>query len=1123
MPDRVRPLSTERLVSWIGDELTARDAILGIPGSLFFHPAASDPFTLRWHDLTLETPIGVAAGPHTQLTGNILSSWLCGARVIELKTVQTLDNITVPKPCIDMQDEGYNVEWSQELALDASFQEYLRAWVLIHALHRHLNFPGDLPGVLFDVSVGYDLHGIRQPNMQHFLERCVDGRAEIASILPTVAAVFPDAAAAELPGRMAGGITLSTMHGCPAEEIGLIAAHLMESWELHTTVKLNPTLLGPEEINFVLHDQLGFEEVTVPDEAFAHDPRFDEMVHLIDHLQATAQKCGVEFAVKLCNTLESINHREVFDLDQSRMYMSGRPLHALAVRLARRLSDAFEGGLRMSFSGGADAFNVPNLLAAGLCPVTTCSDLLRPGGYLRLRQYLSNIRSAMDTVGARDLDELIMRTAGQPESGDQADPSILEAARQNLTLYADGVLFDPSLARPGFDRSRTKTSRHLGTFDCIAAPCTDACAVGQRVPQYMRLVRTGDLDAAAEVIVRDNPLPGILGRACHHPCELPCLRTHLDDPLAIREIKRFVTDHATVTAGIAASQRSEARVAIIGAGPCGLAAAEFLRRAGMMVTVFEGRSAAGGMVSGSIPGYRAAEQVVESDLRRVLDNGVEVRFGISVGRDLTIADLRREGYRYIVAAVGAQQGVGLGIPGEDSAGVWDGLVFLGAARNGQLLEVSGPVGVVGGGDVAVDCARTARRLGAEQVEIIYRRSVAEMPALRDDLEALAREGIAVREVTVPHEVVVDDGRIVALKAKNTMLGAHDAGGRRRPIVMWGSDHEIPLGTLVVAVGQRADLSVFTGEPVVTNGDGFVEVDAETMETSVTDLFAGGDLVGDGPSTIVEACADGRRIAQTIAAREGVGEVVPSEPRRTVDLTDMLRRRSHRERRYPVPVNPASPVASFDEVIRTYGDEQARLEASRCLDCDLLCSTCDSVCPNRAIVTYTAPETHLMLPLLKWRAGSAEVVDRERFDVNQPYQVAVLADLCNDCGNCTTFCPTAGRPHADKPRLFLDAGDFALQRDNAFRISRHEGSWEIEGVFSGMRHRLEVGDTLRYRSPTVELVLDPSTFDVIEAHPRDGSPPADPVGLQRCAVLYVLFRGLRDSVPWLPVSSSRADR
>ena len=225
----------------------------------------------------------------------------------------------------------------------------------------------------------------------------------------------------------------------------------MERWELHTTVKLNPTLLGPEELSFILHDQLGFDDVTVPDEAFAHDPTFAEMVHIIEELEGTAERNGLAFAVKVCNTLEVINHRDVFNLDQTRMYLSGRPLHAVAVRLARRLSDAFDGRLRISFAGGSDAFNTPNLLAAGLCPVTTCSDLLRPGGYLRLRQYLENIRSAMEMVGATDLDELIMRTAGQQESGDRFNLPILEAARQNLSCTPTVCSSTPPC--PGVDSS----------------------------------------------------------------------------------------------------------------------------------------------------------------------------------------------------------------------------------------------------------------------------------------------------------------------------------------------------------------------------------------------------------------------------------------------------------------------------------------------------------------------------------------------------------------------------------------------------------------------------------------------------------------------------------------------
>jgi len=1115
--DRFNPLSTERLVSWIGDELIVQGSILGIPRELFFRPSGSDPFALRWHGRELETPIGVAAGPHTQLTGNIIAAWLCGARVIELKTVQILDQIDVKKPCIDMQDEGYNIEWSQELSLQQSFEEYLRAWVMVHTLHSHLGFPADQPGLLFDVSVGYDLKGIKQGNMQRFLDRCIDVTEDLNRIVPTVAAVFPDAASIEIPRQMAGGVTLSTMHGCPAEEIGIIATHLMEQWGLNTTIKVNPTLLGPEEVEFILRDQLGFNDVTVPPEAFEHDPGFGEVVQIVDDLQRVADHCGVTFAVKVSNTLEVINHRDAFDIEETRMYLSGRPLHALGVRVAGRLSNAFKGRLPISFAGGADAFNTPNLLAAGLCPVTSCSDLLRPGGYLRLRQYIQNIREALELVGATDLDDLILKTAGFPPSIRSSGPRILEAARQNLSLYADSVLFDPALTRERFDRARTKTTRELGAFDCIAAPCTDGCAVRQNVPAYMRRVKIGDIDGAASVINQDNPLPSILGRACDHPCESPCLRTHLDDPLAIRDIKRYVTDNASQSPPAKSQDDDQTRVAIVGAGPCGLAAADFLMRAGFGVTIFEARPESGGMVSGTIPGFRASSRVVDQDLQRITAAGAEILHGMSVGADLTIAELRDRGYRHIVAAAGAQIGRRLGIDGEDAAGVWDGLVFLRAARSGQLMTLNGRVGVIGGGDVAVDCARTANRLGADHVEIIYRRSVAEMPAQREEIESLSYEGIPIREVTVPQAIVTNDDRISGLKAKNSMLGAPDSSGRQRPIIMWGSDHEIPLDALVIAIGQEADLSLFEGEPVEVNASGFVEVDPNSLETSVPGLFAGGDLAGSGPSTIVKACSDGRRIAEAIATREGssITQIEPTKP--PVDMVDIMRRRSHREYRVPPPHTPADPRSTFEETVATYPAQAAQAEASRCLDCDLVCSTCDSVCPNRAIFTYQLNDFKFHLPVLQWRDDEVQIIQQERFALDQSYQVAVLADLCNECGNCSTFCPTAGQPHLDKPRLFLDAKEFAAQKGNAFRISHENGSWKVQGVFNLCRHELVVDDVLSYRSPTVALKIDPATFEVIEAHPRDGRPPSEPVSLAECAMLFALFRGVRESVPWIPTA------
>jgi putative selenate reductase len=1113
----------ERLAAWISDELAAQDGILGIPRELCFRPRPGGPLALTWRGCHLDTPLGVAAGPHSQLAGNIVAAWLCGARVIELKTVQALDEITVAKPCIDMEDAGYNIEWSQELNLDQSFDEYLRAWVLVHALHHRLGFAGGRTGVLFDVSVGYDLKGVRQANLQRFLERCVDAGRDLERAVAAAAAHLPEVAAADIPRGFAGGITLSTMHGCRPEEIALIAGFLMERWRLPTTVKLNPTLLGAEEVAHILHDQLGHDDITLSTDAFDGDPTFAEAVDLIRELTTVAERRGVAFGLKVANTLPVVNHRDVFDLEQSRMYLSGRPLHAVSVRLASRLQEEFDGRLRISFAGGADAFNTPALLAAGLRPVTTCSDLLRPGGYLRLRQYLDNIVAAMGMVGADGLDDLILRAAGDWDpSGANLPERGARACQQNLSSYSDEVLQDPGLHGARFERSQAKGRRPLAHFDCIAAPCTVACDVGQRVPEYMRLLASGDAAGAAAVIRDDNPLPTILGRACHHPCELPCLRTHLDDPIAIREIKRFVIDTAPAPQRAATPPAGPAKVAVIGAGPCGLAAAEFLTRAGLPTTVFEARSSSGGMVSGAIPGFRAGREAVDRDLGWLAAAGIELRHGQKVGRDLTLESLRAAGYRYIVAATGAPKGIRLGVPGDDTSGVWDGLVFLRAARSGQLTELPGRVGVVGGGDVAIDCARTARRLGANEVSVIYRRSRREMPAQREELEALIEEGIPILEQMLPLAVVADRGRVAGLRCAATMLGEPDGSGRRRPIRMWGSEREIPLDALVVAVGQRADMSLFgAATPEVTRA-GFLVVDPVTLETSLPDVFAGGDLIGDGPATIVKACGDGRRIAASIAAREGRPGQPAAEVRHIVDRTDLLRRRSQRLARVPVPQLPPSRRVSFDEVVATYAPAAAVAEAGRCLDCDLLCSTCETVCPNRAIFTYQSQERLLDLPLLQWQRQKLSAAGRERFELRQAYQVAILADLCNDCGNCTTFCPTAGRPFADKPRLFVDEGSFRAHSDNAFRVARRDGGWLVQAVLAGVQHELAIADTLRYRTGGIELSLAADTLEVLASR-LTGEPPPAPVSLRTCATMLALFHGVRGSVPWIPIAANDPPR
>ncbi len=274
---KVQPFGV--LLNWILRELEANDSIFGIHRSLFYKPQPDAAWSTEMFGHHLATPVGPAAGPHTQLAQNIIAAWLSGGRFIELKTVQIMDELEIPRPCIDMEDEGYNVEWSQELKLDQSVWEYVNAWVLIHVLRRVLGFE-DLPfGTIFNMSVGYNLEGIRTAPMQRFMARIEDASSEVAQLQETLRAQFPRFAGIEIPSQLTNSVTLSTMHGCPPDEIEAICRYMLEERELHTFVKLNPTLLGKETVMGILHDQLGFHEIHIPDSVFEHDLKYPGQWH----------------------------------------------------------------------------------------------------------------------------------------------------------------------------------------------------------------------------------------------------------------------------------------------------------------------------------------------------------------------------------------------------------------------------------------------------------------------------------------------------------------------------------------------------------------------------------------------------------------------------------------------------------------------------------------------------------------------------------------------------------------------------------------------------------------------------------------------------------------------------
>lgn len=889
----------------------------------------------------------------------------------------------------------------------------------------------------------------------------------------------------------------------------------MREKDLHTYVKCNPTLLGPKRVRAILNDDLGYNDVVVPDIAFEHDLKYHDAVGMLHALKEVAYQSGLHFGVKLSNTLEVENTRTVFNPAEKMSYLSGRPLHAITVNLARRLSNEFEGDLPMSFSAGADCFNAADLLAAGMQTITVCSDLLKTGGYLRLLQYIELVTQAFEAEHAADIREFAYAKAFAGAAPIGATPHDSHANTLiNLNLYAQQTRNQHKLQKSAFLTSRSKTERELGLFDCIEAPCVDRCAINQKVPHYMEAVRQGNYREALDLTLADNPVASMLGRVCDHLCETTCIRTHLDEPLAIRDIKRFIMEQEPESQPKSSSPGQGLKVAIIGAGPGGMAAASELAMAGCSVEIFEMHPYAGGMVGGAIPEFRLPRAVFNRDLERLLQLGVKVHYEVKAGRDIHLSQLRRDGFDRVVIMVGAQLGKKLGLAGEDSEGVMDALYFLRRAREGNPAEIGRHVGIIGAGDTAMDCARTAWRLSDSRVSVIYRRTIDQMPADREEVALLKQEGIEVVELAKPQRLLVEDGHLRGLQCSTMEYrGERDASGRKIPFEMPGSGFDIPVDTLILAISQHAILDFFDEEPIAVNQWGYIEADPRSFETSVPDVYAGGDVVNDGPSSIVEAAADGKAIAASILRRADAG--TPSETR--FDMAELQRKRSLRQWRVPVSHTALEDRHISNEVVQTYSEQQARTEAARCLDCHKYCSLCVGVCPNLALHTWQNEPLEMHLPELKAGPDGVSVEAGRRWSVKQAYQIAVLTDFCNECGNCTTFCPTSGEPYRDKPRLYLDRAEFEAQKDNAFMVFRESDSWAMDARWQGVTHRIELNDGLDYKGPLFSARLDTKSFEPVQIDVSAEAANGDVLSLEPAATMYVLLNGLTKSLPFLPAA------
>ena len=1092
MTDRFEIIPLRELLQIILNQLDKKNSLFGIPSGLFFKPEKNDPFRIKRFGQLLETPIGVAAGPHTQLAQNLVAAWLTGARYMELKTVQTLDELKVSKPCIDMQDEGYNCEWSQELKIKQSFEQYLDAWIILHILQDKFGRQDDEPGMIFNMSVGYDFAGIMQENVQWFFSKMTDASEELNQKLLEIKDIYPRVTRLNINPQISDNITLSTMHGCPAGEIEKIGAYLISEKGLHTTIKLNPTLLGKEDLHAILRNS-GFE-TEVPDLAFAHDLKYPEALRIIRNLKKLSGEKQLFFGLKLTNTLESYNHKEIFPPNEEMMYMSGRALHPISVNLARKLQNEFNGKLDISFSGGADAFNTPDLIACGLSPVTVSTDILKPGGYGRLHQYVEELRKAFALASgeAKGTNDFIAKKNGLSHAG------LTGQQLHNLNRYADETLTAERYKRTGLRAPDIKTTRPLSYFDCIHAPCVDTCPANQDIPGYMYHTAKGDFQKAFGVIMKTNPFPNTTGMICDHLCQTKCTRINYDSPVLIREIKRFVAEeavknHYEISKNIAGKGK---RVAIVGAGPSGLSCAYFLTLAGIDVNIYEARPRPGGMISGAIPSFRLTDEAVDIDIHRIETLGVKIHFSTKVDKQL-FGRLREDNH-FVYLAAGAQKSRPLMIKGANAGGVLDPLNFLSRVKEGLPTGIGRNVAVIGGGNTAMDAARTAFRLTGEEgkVTVIYRRTKQQMPADTGEIQAVMDEGVEIMELVSPVKINARDGKVRSLTCVRMKLGEKDESDRFRPVEIPDSEFEMVFDTIIPAVGQDLALDFVEASQLKTKPDSY--------ETGIENVFIGGDALR-GASTAINAIGDGRKAAKAMVEKAHLNPVTNVKPAREPQSvhTHMVNRSQKKEPVYPQETPPDSRK-NFRLVTATLTRGEAQKEASRCLLCDEVCNICTTVCPNLAFHSYKTEPRQWLLQKITGNNGVYELTDDGDFRLEQKLQILHFADWCNQCGNCGTFCPSAGKPYQDKPHLYLKRESFEAGKDGYF-FNKEKA--RLEAYEQDRLVTLQEGDDgYIFQNQTLQIHLDKKSFRVTAVEIREKTNFA--FSFRTAAQMSVILEGAR---------------
>ena len=954
MSEVMTPMSFEQLVEWVLQEKKKRGTVFGQ-----HHAYRADGTHNRtMFGRTLETPIGPAAGPHTQMTQNIVAAYYAGSRFFELKTVQIMDGeelaACINRPCIKADDEGYNCEWSTELTVPQAMEEYIKAWFLLKVIAREFGL-GDMNGFQFNVSVGYDLAGIQSPKVDTFLNSMK--HAEDTEIFKHCKAYLLEHAdwfehvttedIEQIPPEICNSVTLSTLHGCPPQEIERIAMYLLTEKGFHTFVKCNPTLLGYEFARKTM-DEMGYDYIQFGDFHFKDDLQYEDAVPMLTRLMNTAKERNLEFGVKITNTFPvDVKQNE---LPSEEMYMSGKSLYPLSISLAAKLAKEFDGRLRISYSGGADYYNIERIVDAGIWPVTVATTLLKPGGYQRLTQ----MAKLLDKENA-PFEKVDAESAGKLAEEAVKDPHHVKAMK-------------PLPSR--------KMKKEVPLMDCFVAPCKEGCPIHQDITTYLQLVGEEKYEEAMEVITEKNPLPFITGTICAHNCMSKCTRNFYETPVHIREMKLKAAENgyeALLEKLPVPAVTKAGKAAVIGGGPAGMAAAYFLRKGGMEVTLFEAKESLGGVVRHVIPPFRISEDAIEKDAEILRKMQVDIRCNTKVE---SLEELKKQGYTKIVLAVGAPVQGSLKL---ESGMPKNALEFLAEFKQTDgKVSLGKHVVVIGGGNTAMDTARAAKRnAGVEHVYLVYRRTRRYMPADEEELVMALEDGVEFKELLSP--VKLENGQLLC---KVMQLSDYDVSGRRG-VTETGETVWVPADTVIAAVGEKVPTDWYQANGLAVSEKGRLYVDEKTLKTSDDNVYAAGDGLY-GPATVVEAIRDGRKVAEAIA-----GEVLARDFDKLAEEEKVYAKRG---------------------VLKE--EQKETKEAGRCLGCSTICENCVEVCPNRANIAIQVPGM-------------------------EKHQIIHVDYLCNECGNCKSFCPYSSAPYLDKFTLFETEADMENSKNQGFAVLDQE--------------------------------------------------------------------------------------